>query len=340
MTIKELSTVVHYQKTLDKLSIWSSGRDTLDRTLGLLSIREGEVAFQPGHPVTLRRLGGEASSRIRCAEPAAKGWDMPQAIHNIVCRSCNASLDGFPCSKPRRTKALPSPYWMELIDCWSCHQSEFAVVTNGLSFSRDGSTLLPSNEDILYRNFFLILKLDVGTGGECKMCKSELGFMISENFHYKLFLDRIILNSNPGDPSLPMAIKDVTSAVGQSSPILNRVVLSFLVLEIIEHIDSCSSVKFLIRSHRRDASTKADCLYLQVLSWNSYIFELDTEAENSSPFRPALFIRSIEETDDHEDDRVSLTWPSHHFQVFKDAMAEGLVKYKILGLDQVSILLF
>jgi len=45
----------------------------------------------------------------------------------VSCASCGAGLMRVPCSL-FVWKDLPNDHWLELLDCWSCHDNEFAAV--------------------------------------------------------------------------------------------------------------------------------------------------------------------------------------------------------------------
>lgn len=87
-------------------------------------------------------------------------------ITKISCKSCKKIL-------LEKVKAIPLPStgWMDLLDCWSCHQDEFAVVTgnlvhgvevNSCSLTSSGSTnsfILPPKGCIFYQyNSIIVLK--------------------------------------------------------------------------------------------------------------------------------------------------------------------------------------
>ncbi len=56
-------------------------------------------------------------------------------------------------------KDLPSSYWMDLIDCWSCHKDEFVGVTKSIKLSN--GLLLPSSENIVHLGIdFMIIHRD------------------------------------------------------------------------------------------------------------------------------------------------------------------------------------
>lgn len=69
----------------------------------------------------------------------------------LVCPRCGEHLS----RRALQLLPLPDAHWQELVDCWSCHRSEFAVVTTRLSWDGPTGQLLPQPASALLGGFWL-----------------------------------------------------------------------------------------------------------------------------------------------------------------------------------------
>lgn len=106
-------------------------------------------------------------------------------LRSLGCRHC-----GTPLMQPARltVKDLPSTYWSELIDCWSCHQSEFAGLTNRLRVAAGHDLLLPAPGVLHVALDSLVLSAGdaAAPSPHCPGCGAEVGALIEDGAYLRL----------------------------------------------------------------------------------------------------------------------------------------------------------
>lgn len=103
-------------------------------------------------------------NRTTCTiKPIPKTSQFASHLSNILCSNCHHSLLVSP-SKMVETKPLPSHGWMELVECWSCHENEFAsIAEKPLVAQQDPHQLLPAigSSILFYQNSHMVVPLDL-----------------------------------------------------------------------------------------------------------------------------------------------------------------------------------
>ena len=190
-----------------------------------------------------------------------------KALQKCVKISC------FACSRPLIDepskflfKDLPNEHWLELLDCWSCHDNEFAPIAqralsndtcpdhdhdhdhkhghsyHSLNNSGHGHILPPSGKIYLGLDHLLVHSAD-GFSPLCPSCEAVIG----ENFlndHVKLFRD-----------SISFLLSDSQEIVYES---INRVLMH----RILDSIDNHSTFHFVLKAPNQPK------IYLRVFNWN------------------------------------------------------------------------
>lgn len=107
-------------------------------------------------------------------EKSSSNFGLNEFIKKISCKCCSKAL-----INDVKAIQLPSTGWMDLLDCWSCHQDEFAVVTgnliHGVSIDVDtlttsastNSYILPPKGYIFYQYNSIIIGKEDFIGEEC-----------------------------------------------------------------------------------------------------------------------------------------------------------------------------
>lgn len=171
----------------------------------------------------------------------------------IRCTSCRSILTNHAFE---RILDLPSSHWMELIDCWSCHQSEFAGITNSLTLLPSSQKLLPpANSLFVGLDQLLVCKDDVGNENlvergnlvHCSKCSHFVGTVLGE-CHIGLAKHALLLEA-PTDCFIP-----------GPSPIR---LLAHQLHELLQHHGSS---KFIL--HSVDANERPQQMQLELLNWN------------------------------------------------------------------------
>lgn len=168
---------------------------------------------------------------------------------SLECGGCGTELS----LHATNFKPLPSEYWGELIDCWSCHRQEFAGITKDLS---DSLKLYPCNSfTILYSQYHFLIKLNdnfILTEGvaKCSSCFHTLGGIV----HSDVVLVSILRT--------------------RASPGLQK----FISHKILDAMQAHSSFSFCINQR----------LYLQLVNWTSLV-----SSRNSDALFPVIFLSKI-----------------------------------------------
>lgn len=219
-----------------------------------------------GVQATLEQLPNSKELQAKCTE--------------LSCVSCGKCLQKF---EAAQFKDLPNEHWLELLDCWSCHDNEFAPIAeralqtevkvdcnskkplskcSSYHDSTSSSSKCSSYHDINNSSTGLILpsegKIYVGNGHvlmnrkdfafqECPKCKVEIGEFVQTD-HIKIYRDCIKF-----------------SGFSQES------FLSILMHRILDTIDNHSTFHFILK-----AQNSKDKIYLRPINWNLQFYDLDS----------------------------------------------------------------
>lgn len=146
------------------------------------------LGFVPG-PVEIKVL---ANGEPRCkfiqdslilswsdASIAHAQSDSYHAMEGIECQGCGQEI----VTHPVTFKSLPSDYWYELVDFWSCHRQEFAAVSERLP-----SVLVPPTFRTIYYSddhAYIVVRYNdmmtkCGDHVSCVKCGYKLGWLIDK----------------------------------------------------------------------------------------------------------------------------------------------------------------
>lgn len=123
-------------------------------------------------------------------------------------------------------KALPSPYWAELVDCWSCHKQEFAGVAKHLI---EHELILPAScGTVLYCDDHYIVKRE-GTAEERTMSCAQCGYALGE------------------------LVRDSCYLIPATRTVRSRGLESDLIRRVLDAVNAHSSFTFAISSYGNDS---------------------------------------------------------------------------------------
>lgn len=254
--------------------------------------------------------------------------ELPRMVQRVRCVRCGCSLTRDDDDSRLRLKRLPGRDWLELVDCWSCHRSEFAPLTTRLSYSQDGNTILPSPGSLLVGGMFLLADLQQDfsslrdTDGRCPGCQCRVGEEVWQQgaattaaTHIRLSRCEVQLESSEREKPLiwPFA--------------------ALAMEELGELIDSQGALSFTICSA---ASPSQPAIQLRLLSWSAHIRSSPTGA-----FRPAfiLEVRSAEMVRD-EPDQYHLGWSHELLEQLEESLEQGRLMASLLGYPPTYSVLF
>jgi len=201
------------------------------------------------------------------------------------------------------TKDLPSKHWMELLDCWSCHNSEFTVITNKLNMQTENLIMPALNTFHIGLDFILAplenLNLEVldieNENVSCHKCRFYIGKHISNGQDancMKMYKSSVSLIDREGfEEEGPSFIK-------------------MFMLQMLEYIESHHTFRFIISSEEGHTE-----LYLWLVNWQENICL-------GSRFRPIFHFKYLEndvETGDYE--RIHL--PASQYVELLNGFAES-----------------
>lgn len=167
----------------------------------------------------------------------------------ITCSNCNSSILKDP-EEPLVAKDLPSSFWMELVDCWSCHKSEFAGLTEKVQMSQHGSMILPKPGNVhCGLGFMLFHHADVHQ--RCINCSRELGTLVDGAV--KVHKHSIVMIN-------------CRETINEVDP------LRILAAEMYERMEAHGSFNFSIISD----SSNIEPINLRLINWNLLAGELDS----------------------------------------------------------------
>ncbi len=128
--------VVHYLGGLGRVVVWTRCAGEGTRMARHTVCNFDAAAPLPPHAALDGEVRGllEALQRGLAAAPERRRpVALPHTVSHIACGRCRAPL--LAAGRRVRVKGLPGRHWRDLVDCWSCHRSEFSVVTGRLRFS-------------------------------------------------------------------------------------------------------------------------------------------------------------------------------------------------------------
>lgn len=189
---------------------------------------------------------------------------------NISCTNCGSILIKL---EDRILKDLPNEHWLELLDCWSCHDNEFAPIAeralnntdnkiiehshdqkhccnekdsyHDMNNSNSGLILPPKGKIYLGNGYLLMNQVDFNQE-KCPNCKTELGEFIKKTEHIKIYRDLIKFDTFP-----------------------QETFLEILMHRILDTIDNHSTFHFILKCDQ-------ERIYLRPINWNLQIFDLET----------------------------------------------------------------
>lgn len=214
--------------------------------------------------------------------------DLAVGINSIVCKSCSHVLKAFGNdSRPVSFHDLPNEHWLELLDCWSCHDNEFAPIAeralgqtnftpdpkcsghkfcNSSNFfssksyeetnNSDETLILPKPGKIFIGLRHIFFNLNDFDLVQCSQCSAALGSKIKAEY----------LKIN----------RETIQYFANDSKTLGDSFVTILMHQILDIIDNHSTFHFVMI----DSSGRRK-LYMKPLSWNTRIFD---ETSNSWKF--------------------------------------------------------
>lgn len=231
-------------------------------------------------------------------------FTVPTQVDQLCCRRCMKVISKV----SLHVKELPGSYWMDLVDCWSCHQSEFAMITQRLSFTEDGHEILPRSGQMLYRGLYLVVSLeDLQVVGEDCSCGYQIGkFMQATG------------SDGPTHLKIPL---DVV-ALGTSEPDY----ISILFDELRELFENTGSASFHLSTNTGEES------FIKVLSWDSQLW-LGINGYWSRTHIVQLDDGSVPNEESDHLGRVPINVPSSILGLLKSRLCKGSLIASSLGLD-------
>lgn len=114
---------------------------------------------------------------------------------------------------------LPGAHWQELVDCWSCHRSEFAVVTTRLSWDNPTGQLLPRPTCALLGGFWLTVcavdLLSAEEEGHCSCSRRREHWQRLGEEHWRVPLSELLYE--PRREEAAMAASDSKGTLSLSA---------------------------------------------------------------------------------------------------------------------------
>lgn len=268
---------------------------------------------------------------------------LPTMVQRVSCVHCmhpltNAAYPGL--SGGLAVKRLPGRDWLELVDCWSCHRSEFAPLTTKLTYSHCGDIILPPAGCILAGGMYLIAELENdfsplrGTGGRCPGCDRHIG-----EYLWKLGSGpKTFQNSQDGvcdkldnsqEPATHIKLNKCDlqiESTGLSEPLITS--FTFMVMEeFLELIDSQGVASFTI------VSAGHGMVKIKFISWAAFARTNPTDT-----FHPVFIIESVMDSvsvlgqeRETEEETFYLNWTDALVQRLIDLLEEAKPIASFLG---------
>lgn len=270
-------------------------------------------------------------------------------INDISCRKCKISIttDTFRgSSKYLIQKELPNKDWVDLIDCWSCHKSEFAVLTNKITLAHgDPSIILPTKPGTILTSssglYTIGSGVDIQLSETCKNCSHTLAHRlycvdssqdsvfhshshhsshspqneenISNYTHISLIVSNIIFKSCQTDPS-------ISNFDDESQPLIT---LGMLIRDLIESMSSQGFTIFTIESHS---------LKFKILNASSFI------SMDGSILRPCMIAKVVDGAELTLENAYNLdsNWAKPHIDFFTHSFQAGHSLAHLINMGPLS----
>lgn len=290
--------------TQDNLLINFPGSANVSISLDFVALSAFPQVSRIDNVLVIQFRGAKMHSAPTCSPSPLLNAKALQNCTKLACASCDAPLLQCPSSKFITFKDLPNEHWLELLDCWSCHDNEFAPIAqralsndacpehehahnhnhghsyhHSLSHSGHGYILPPPGKIYLGLDH-LLLHDDDGVTPLCPSCKSVIGesFMTS---HVKLFRD-----------SVTFYFAD--DAQLKREP-LNRILMH----RILDTVDNHSTFHFLLRAPNQPR------IYLRIFNW------MISVCSNYSVWKPAFKVGFAVASDHTDVETINLS-PSRY----------------------------
>lgn len=177
-------TLAEFLPSLGSLNVYLDTSDSLEQACQNIS-----NFFQVEAKANIQMLGDVPVHTFQVVKCKEELPSLPQTItsssfegfQQLACRHCS-----HPCltAASLLVKDLPSSFWMELIDCWSCHKSEFVGITNSVVISEEGRLLPPKGNLFVGLDGYIVHKSHFDSDSTCCKCGSYLGELLdTEHIH-------------------------------------------------------------------------------------------------------------------------------------------------------------
>ena len=252
----------------------------------------------------------------------------------FACSNCSLTLKTFDTDASFTFKDLPNEHWLELLDCWSCHDNEFApiaervlgqkvnnchshhsghvhedndinITNNDINGSRAQSyqemnnttqgLIFPSPNRIYLGTSFLLMNVADFSLEKCPSCD----FILSEKLHdshYKLYRDAISFKC-----------KDFQ---------YQESFIKILMHQILDTIDNHSTFHFILKS----SDSEDKIIYLRPINWNVRIYDFESKS-----WRFAIKLGYLNEATSRVDAETIICTPSQFKQT--DLLLSNAHKY-------------
>ncbi|ORX88779.1 hypothetical protein K493DRAFT_341072, partial [Basidiobolus meristosporus CBS 931.73] len=231
-----------------------------------VSLTPSEHGAELKLPLVQTKLSG--NNHLLSEVPSPLSASELRAVNTIKCGFCE-----HPLTKEgnvfQKTLDLPSEHWLELVDCWMCHQDDYKQVQKGEITARTGTLLvgntylLVSSEDLdttavmteeQDRAKLKQFKFKKWHSIVCSRCLSTLGEGLLDHNEEHLVAAKL-------------KKYEVTLPIGQHETVPKPSFLSFIIADLLEISKSSASYHFIIE----DKATKEPLLQIWVFSWNTAV---------------------------------------------------------------------
>ena len=214
--------------------------------------------------------------------PCAK--ELQNSCNEFSCSNCGNCLIKLENGHQFIFKDLPNEHWLELLDCWSCHDNEFAPIAeralhkadsdvkdnseskdhhdhhhhdiqnkksyNEMNNSSNG-LILPSEGKIYLGNGYVLMNRKDFDKKTCSNCEAEIGEFIQKTANIKIYRDSIKFKGIAEFPE--------------------ETFLKLLMHKILDTIDNHSTFHFILKT-----TENGHKIYLRPIHWNLQFYDLNT----------------------------------------------------------------
>lgn len=195
----------------------------------------------------------------------------------ILCSNCSYSLKSL--SGSETFKDLPNEHWLELLDCWSCHDNEFAPIAE-----RALNQKIPSHQCCAEK------KCSSSPKSYQEMNNSDSGLILPPSGKIYLGISSVLWNrvdfdfekcpschaivSEPQQDSHVKVFRDTIKfkLSDDSKTCVEESLTTILMHRILDIIDNHSTFHFVLKA------SEIDRLYLRPISWNLQVFDFDSQS--------------------------------------------------------------